>query len=87
MSQLCHTATARSRYILTGTATLNKNLYFPTLASPRISQASTSEVGFFMPSFFLSSAFLSQGEKALIPVWNSAQYFTSSLNLAHSAFT
>merc|ERR1711963_443930 len=32
----------------------------------------------------LCSAFFIQGSKALMPVWNSAKYLTSSLNLAHS---
>merc|ERR1719264_1221100 len=52
--------------------------------SPRISHASTKDTGFFRPSCFRASAFLSQGTNTLTPVWNSAQNFTSSENLAHS---
>merc|ERR1719351_231051 len=52
--------------------------------SPRISQDSTRDLGWFKPSMILCSAFFIQGSKALMPVWNSAKYLTSSLNLAHS---
>ena len=52
---------------------------------PSVSQDSISDRGCTRPSLILTSAFFIHGSKALTPVWNSAKYLTSSLNLAHSA--